>query len=67
MNKSYNSRIHIFQPQSQKNDFRVVFCLSQIMHVIPTCLREKKKFDMLFRSAIFDKKKMGENNEFDFM
>jgi len=30
-------------------------------------LRENKKFGMLLRSRIFDKKSMGENNEFNFM
>ena len=41
--------------------------LSQILRVVPDCLREKKKFGMLVRSRIFDKKSMGENNEFNFM
>ena len=51
------------------NDSGVVLrCgLSQILRVVPDCLRENKKFGMLLRSRIFDKKSMGENNEFNFM
>lgn len=43
------------------NDSGVVLrCgLSQILRVVPDCLRENKKFGMLLRSRIFDKKHGG--------
>lgn len=60
--------IHFSTCISQNDSGAVLRCgLSQILRVVPDCLREKKKFGMLLRSRIFDKKSMGENNEFNFM